>query len=216
MPYTKSELRDVDFYNEFVEKLRNNYKDEMKKVVLPPSSGGTNSRKDGVLYSFEHYLTGLGIEEVFVAQNAFHDFLEGEDEEGEFDAREGQYSKTEKLYPRYGHGKLLNKVINREISELVTPPPAGGTLPEGIKNGDRVTIESDFVGGTLGHPLDIWFIEDDKKRKYQDKFAFFSSAYSKSTIKLRSKSDIDSIVDGEDITIGWRGWPTDKGSEGVF
>ena len=55
-----------------------------------------------------------------------------------------------------------------------------------------------------------------KKRKYQDKFAFFSSAYSKSTIKLRSKSDIDSIVDGEDITIGWRGWPTDKGSEGVF
>ena len=218
MPYTKQELENgnVDFYNEFVEKLRNNYKDEMKKVVLPPSSGGTNSRKDGVLYSFEHYLTGLGIEEVFVAPNAFHDFLEGEDEEGEFDAREGQYSKTEKLYPRYGHGKLLNKVINREISELVTPPPAGGTLPEGIKNGDRVTIESDFVGGTLGHPLDIWFIEDDKKRKYQDKFAFFSSAYSKSTIKLRSKSDIDSIVDGEDITIGWRGWPTDKGSEGVF
>ena len=23
-------------------------------------------------------------------------------------------------------------------------------------------------------------------------------------------------VDGEDKTIGWRGWPTDKGSEGVF
>ena len=70
MPYTKSELRDVDFYNEFVEKLRNNYKDEMKKVVLPPSSGGTNSRKDGVLYSFEHYLTGLGID--------FHSLIEGD------------------------------------------------------------------------------------------------------------------------------------------
>ena len=210
MPYTKSELRDVDFYNEFVEKLRNNYKDEMKKVVLPP----TNSRKDGVLYSFEHvFVPERGIEEVFVAQNAFHDFMYVANE---YDAREGQYSKTEKLYPYYSHGKLLNRVIDREISELVTPPPAGGTLPEGIKNGDRVTIESDFVGGTLGHPLDIWFIEDDKKRKYQDKFAFFSSAYSKSTIKLISKSDIDSIVDGEDITIGWRGWPTDKGSEGVF
>ena len=58
--------------------------------------------------------------------------------------------------------------------------------------------------------------EDGKKRKYQDKFAFFSSPYSKSTIELRSKSDIDSIVDGENITIGWRGWPTDNGSEGIF
>jgi hypothetical protein len=215
MPYTKQELENVDFYNEFVEKLRNNYKDEMKKVVLPSStsSGWTNSRKDGVLYSFEHYLTGLGIEEVFVAPNAFHDFMYVANE---YDAREGQYSKTEELYPLYNHGELLDKVIDREISELVTPPPTGGSLPDGIKNGDRVAIESDFEGGELGHPLDIWFIEDDKKRKYQDKFAFFSSGFSKSTIKLRSKSDIDSIVDGEDITIGWRGWPTDKGSEGVF
>ena len=212
MPYTKQELENVDFYNEFVEKLRNNYKDEMKKVVLPPPDG-TNSRKDGVLYSFEHYLTGLGIEEVFVAPNAFHDFMYVANE---YDAREGQYSKTEELYPLYNHGELLDKVIDREISELVTPPPTGGSLPDGIKNGDRVAIESDFEGGELGHPLDIWFIEDDKKRKYQDKFAFFSSGFSKSTIKLRSKSDIDSIVDGEDITIGWRGWPTDKGSEGIY
>ena len=215
MPYTKSELRDVDFYNEFVEKLRNNYKDEMKKVVLPPSSGGTNSRKDGVLYSFEHYLTGLGIEEVFVAPNAFHDFLEGEDEEGEFDAREGQYSKTEKLYPRYGHGKLLNKVINREISELVTPPPAGGTLPEGIKNGDRVAIAIAFDAGIAGDNVDVWLIEDDKKRKYETKFAFFTSVYSKSTIKLISQSDVDSIVDGESIQIGWK-TSTEGSSNGRF
>ena len=215
MPYTKQELDKVDFYQDFKEDLRNSYRDEMKKVVLPSSIGWTNSRKNGVLYSFEHYLDRTGIELANVGHNEFHDFLEGENEAGEFDAREGQYSKTEKLYPRYGHGKLLNKVINREISELVTPPPAGGTLPEGIKNGDRVTIESDFVGGTLGHPLDIWFIEDDKKRKYQDKFAFFSSAYSKSTIKLRSKSDIDSIVDGETIQIGWK-TSTDGSKKGRF
>ena len=31
-----------------------------------------------------------------------------------------------------------------------------------------------------------------------------------------SANSIIAIVDGEDITIGWRGWPTDKGSEGVY
>ena len=211
MPYTKQELENgnVDFYNEFVEKLRNNYKDEMKKVVLPP----TNSRKDGVLYSFEHvFVPERGIEEVFVAQNAFHDFMYVANE---YDAREGQYSKTEKLYPYYSHGKLLNRVIDREISELVTPPPAGGTLPEGIKNGDRVAIAIAFDAGIAGDNVDVWLIEDDKKRKYETKFAFFTSVYSKSTIKLISQSDVDSIVDGESIQIGWK-TSTEGSSNGRF
>ena len=211
MPYTKQEFENgnVDFYNEFVEKLRNNYKDEMKKVVLPP----TNSRKDGVLYSFEHvFVPERGIEEVFVAQNAFHDFMYVANE---YDAREGQYSKTEKLYPYYSHGKLLNRVIDREISELVTPPPAGGTLPEGIKNGDRVAIAIAFDAGIAGDNVDVWLIEDDKKRKYETKFAFFTSVYSKSTIKLISQSDVDSIVDGESIQIGWK-TSTEGSSNGRF
>ena len=211
MPYTKQELENgnVDFYNEFVEKLRNNYKDEMKKVVLPP----TNSRKDGVLYSFEHvFVPERGIEEVFVAQNAFHDFMYVANE---YDAREGQYSKTEKLYPYYSHGKLLNRVIDREISELVTPPPTGGSLPDGIKNGDRVAVGTVFDAGVAGDDVDVWLIEDDKKRKYETKFAFFTSVYSKSTIKLISQSDVDSIVDGESIQIGWK-TSTEGSSNGRF
>ena len=215
MPYTKQELDKVDFYQDFKEDLRNSYRDEMKKVVLPSSIGWTNSRKNGVLYSFEHYLDRTGIELANVGHNEFHDFLEGENEAGEFDAREGQYSKTEKLYPRYGHGKLLNKVINREISELVTPPPAGGTLPEGIKNGDRVAIAIAFDAGIAGDNVDVWLIEDDKKRKYETKFAFFTSVYSKSTIKLISQSDVDSIVDGESIQIGWK-TSTEGSSNGRF
>ena len=192
-----------------VEKLRNNYKDEMRKVVLPP----TNSRKDGVLYSFELvFVPERGIEEVFVAQNAFHDFMYVANE---YDAREGQYSKTEKLYPYYSHGKLLNRVIDREISELVTSPPAGGTLPEGIKNGDRVAIAIAFDAGIAGDNVDVWLIEDDKKRKYETKFAFFTSVYSKSTIKLISQSDVDSIVDGESIQIGWK-TSTEGSSNGRF
>ena len=230
MPYTKSELGTVKFYQDFVTKLRTKYFDEIKKFV------NSKFKKKGILYSFEDIYTGLGLEDSITGENSEYSFLVKEDysmydaatmleakNNPEIqlvpevtDARENQYSKPNTRHPVYEKGEVLDKVINREISELVTPKPPGGTLPSGIKNGDRVAVESDFEAGTLGQPLDIWFIEDDKKRKYQDKFAFFSSTYSKSTIELRSKSDINSIVDGENITIGWRGWPTDKGSEGVF
>ena len=230
MPYTKSELGTVKFYQDFVTKLRTKYFDEIKKFV------NSKFKKKGILYSFEDIYTGLGLEDSITGENSEYSFLVKEDysmydaatmleakNNPEIqlvpevtDARENQYSKPNTRHPVYEKGEVLDKVINREISELVTPKPSGGTLPEGIKNSDRVAIESDFEAGDLGHPLDIWFIEDGKKRKYQDRFAFFSSSYSKSTIKLRSKSDIDSIVDGEDITIGWRGWPTDNGSEGIF
>ena len=215
MPYTKQELDNVDFYQDFKKDLRNRYKDEMKKVVLPSSIGWTNSRKDGVLYSFEHYLDRTGIESANVGHNEFHDFLEGEDEEGEFDAREGQYSKTEKLYPRYSHGKLLNRVIDREISELLPPTAVGSSLPDRVKNGDRVAVATAFDAGIAGDNVDVWLIEDDKKRKYETKFAFFTSPYSKSTIKLISQSDIDSIVDGETIQIGWK-TSTEGSSNGRF
>ena len=230
MPYTKSELETVRFYRDFVSDLRNKYFGETKKFL------NSKFRKNGILYSFEDIHTGFGLEDSITGESSDYSFLVKEDysEYGAAamleaknnpditltpvvtDARENQYSKPNTRHPVYEKGEVLDKVINREISELVTPKPPGGTLPEGIKNSDRVAIESDFEAGDLGHPLDIWFIEDGKKRKYQDKFAFFSSPYSKSTIELRSKSDIDSIVDGENITIGWRGWNTDKGSEGVY
>ena len=230
MPYTKSELGTVRFYQDFVSDLRNKYFDETKEFL------NSKFRKNGILYSFEDIHTGLGLEDSITGESSDYSFLVKEDYSmypahvlleaknnpditlvpEVTDHREDQYSKSGTRYQLYEKSDILNKVIDREISELVTPKPAGGTLPDGIKNDDRVAVESDFEGGSLGHPLDIWFIEDGKKRKYQDKFAFFSSGFSKSTIELRSKSDIDSIVDGEDITIGWRGWDTDKGSEGVF
>ena len=49
-----------------------------------------------------------------------------------------------------------------------------------------------------------------------DNFTFFSSGFSKSTIKLIEPSALNSIVDGKDITVGWKGWPTDKASEGIY
>ena len=62
MPYTKAELENVDFYKEFVDKLRNEYLDEMLT-----SSSKSFRKKVGdvnILQSFEDIFTGLGIETV--------------------------------------------------------------------------------------------------------------------------------------------------------
>ena len=47
MPYTKQELENVDFYQDFINRLRQSYLDNMEEL------SETNFRKDGVLYSFE-------------------------------------------------------------------------------------------------------------------------------------------------------------------
>ncbi len=230
MPYTKSELETVSFYQDFVTKLRDKYFDEIKTFL------NNKFRRDGILYSFEDIFTGLGIEDTPTGEDSEYSFLRKEDysmytasekiaakndpeiqlEPEVTDHREDQYSKSKGRYPLYEKSDILNKVIDREISELTTPEPTGGTLPTGIKNGDRVAVENIFQYGISEDPLDIWFIEDNKKRKYQSKFAFFSSVYSKSPIKLFEQSVIDSIVDGKDITVGLTKWDTDKASEGVY
>jgi len=230
MPYTKSELGTVRFYQDFVSDLRNKYFDETKKFL------NSKFRKNGILYSFENIFTGLGLEDSITGENSEYSFLVKEDYSmypthvlleaknnpditltpEVTDHREDQYSKSDTRYPLYEKSDILNKVIDREISELTTPEPTGGTLPEGIKNGDRVAIEEIFTKGNAVAEVDVWFIEDNKKRKYLDKFTFFSSGFSKSTIKLIEPSALNLIVDGKDITVGWKGWPTDKGSEGIY
>ena len=241
MPYTESELGTVKFYQDFVTDLRNKYFDEIKKFV------NSKFKRKGILYSFEDIYTGLGLEDSITGESSDYSFLVKEDYSmypahvlleaknnpditltpEVTDHREDQYSKSNTRYPVYEKSELLDKVIDREISELTTPEPVGGTLPEGpldedgsptyiIKNGDRVAIEEIFTKGNAVGSVDVWHIQDNKKRKYLDNFTFFSSGFSKSTIKLIEPSALNSIVDGKDITVGWKGWPTDKGSEGVY
>ena len=230
MPYTKSELGTVRFYQDFVSDLRNKYLDETKEFL------NSKFRKNGILYSFEDIHTGFGLEDSITGESSDYSFLVKEDYSmypahvlleaknnpditltpEVTDHREDQYSKSNTRYPLYEKSELLDKIIDREITELTTPELTGGTLPEGIKNGDRVAIEEIFTKGNAVGSVDVWHIEDNKKRKYLDNFTFFSSGFSKSTIKLIEPSALNSIVDGKDITVGWQGWPTDKGSEGVY
>jgi len=230
MPYTKSELGTVRFYQDFVSDLRNKYLDETKEFL------NSKFRKNGILYSFEDIHTGFGLEDSITGESSDYSFLVKEDysmypthvlleaknnpditlDPEITDHREDQYSKSNTRYPLYEKSELLDKIIDREITELTTPELTGGTLPEGIKNGDRVAIEEIFTKGNAVGSVDVWHIEDNKKRKYLDNFTFFSSGFSKSTIKLIEPSALNSIVDGKDITVGWKGWPTDKGSEGIY
>ena len=69
MPYTTDELKHVDFYREFRDKLRNSYKDEIKKFI------NSKFRKDGILYSFEDIVTSLGLEDsTITGENSEYSF----------------------------------------------------------------------------------------------------------------------------------------------
>ena len=130
MPYTKSELGTVKFYQDFVTKLRTKYFDEIKKFV------NSKFKKKGIFYSFEDIYTGLGLEDSITGENSEYSFLVKEDysmytqveinhakNNPEIqlvpeltDARENQYSKPNTRHPVYEKGEVLDKVINREIS----------------------------------------------------------------------------------------------------
>ena len=69
MPYTREELINVDFYREFVDKLRNEYLDEMRT-----SSNKSFRKKVGdvnILQSFEDIFESLGIETVNVVDTIY-------------------------------------------------------------------------------------------------------------------------------------------------
>ena len=70
MPYTKQELENVDFYREFVDKLRYTYLDRMSESAATFFRDNT-----GALISFEDIETGLGIEDATFDLNGVYSTL---------------------------------------------------------------------------------------------------------------------------------------------
>ena len=56
MPYTKKELQNVDFYTEFVSKLRTSYLEDLQEYAE------IGFRNNGILYSFEDIISSNGVE----------------------------------------------------------------------------------------------------------------------------------------------------------
>lgn len=171
MPYTQEELQDIGFYQEFVDRLRNKYIDEMR------TSSETLFREkvgdDNILQSFEDIFTGLGIESVDVI-NTIYSFLYIEDYSNYSlpemteakndpdinltpivtDKRLNQYTKHNKRLKKHKKGKILNKVIDRVIEELYIIKES--TLPQepfeyvlDATHDDR--IDEAWNDGTYGH-----------------------------------------------------------------
>ena len=68
MPYSNDERDQLEFYKEFVDDLRSDYINKVKRFFP------TFRDSDGVLYSYEDILTGFGLEEADV-KDPLHSFL---------------------------------------------------------------------------------------------------------------------------------------------
>ena len=73
MPYTKEELSNVEFYNNFIDKLRSEYLSQLVNRALNFFRDENN-----VLYSFEDISTSLGIEDAVLNNNPQYSTLETE------------------------------------------------------------------------------------------------------------------------------------------
>ena len=180
MPYTREELINVDFYREFVDKLRNEYIDEVSA-----SSAKSFRKKVGdvnVLQSFENIFTGLGIETVNII-NTIYSFLYIEDYSmypahvlleaknnpditltpEVTDKRLKQWTTHGERLKMHKKGRILDKVIDRVIEELYIPKES--TLPQEelvyVTEPGTGTTERRVAGswndGTYGH-LKNWDI----------------------------------------------------------
>jgi len=179
MPYTKTELETVDFYQEFVSKLRTSYLEDLQEFA------SIGFRRNNILYSFEDIISSNGIENVDIAPGSqYHNYVTKEQQE---------LSKTTNTqsYPRYIRNNSLEKIVNRSISELATESFAD-VLPGNAENGDVVTNEDPTN-------YDRWLIQNNQKRKFVDLAIYYGQDYVLDTLVTLTDGEIASIPDGEPI-----------------
>ena len=179
MPYTKEELKNVDFYTEFVSKLRTSYLEDLQEFAT------IGFRKNNIVYSFEDIISSNGIEDVDVSNSSlYYDYLTKEQQE---------LSKTliTQSYPRYIKNSSLEQIIDRSISELATESFAD-VLPGESQNGDVITNEDPTN-------YDRWLIENNQKRKFVDLAVYYGKDYALGTLITLTDAQLASIPNGEPI-----------------
>ena len=179
MPYTKTELETVDFYQEFVSKLRTSYLEDLQEFA------SIGFRRNNILYSFEDIISSNGIENVDIAPGSqYHNYVTKEQQE---------LSKTTNTqsYPRYIRNNSLERIVDRSISELATESFAD-VLPGNAENGDVVTNEDPTN-------YDRWLIQNNQKRKFVDLAIYYGQDYVLDTLVTLTDGEIASIPDGEPI-----------------
>ena len=147
MPYTKEELSNVGFYNNFIDKLRSEY----LSVLVNRALDFFRDDND-VLYSFEDISTRLGIEDAVLNNNPEYSTLETELNRTEVEEQTG-YTDFKKLIETEScsiQSRPLNKtvknrnsenLIDRGIKELIEVEIAD-PLPDGLENGNTITTNN--------------------------------------------------------------------------
>jgi len=203
MPYTKEELSNIDFYNNFIDKLRSTYISELV-------SRAKNFFRDNndVLYSFEDITKdselgiGLGIEDASLINNPNYSTLETELNRTNIEESTG-YTDFKKLIETEScsiQSGQLNKtvkdensknLIDRTIKELIITEIAD-PLPSGLENGDTITT-------TNPNDPRKWLIDNNQKRPFPDLQSFYAFEGDWTTVKTLSEDDVDSIPEGEPV-----------------
>jgi hypothetical protein len=207
MPYTKNELRDIGFYNQYIDKLRGGYISRLITSALKKFRTDEN-----VLQSFEDIDGGLGIEDASILNNPTYSTLETELHRRnldifdfktlgniQVDVKQGvQYvientscsiqTETQKQTRKdQNSDALVDRLINElMITEIANP------LPDDLKNGD--TITSDNVDDVRK-----WLIEGNQKRPFPDLQSFYAIGSEWRNVKTKSQEVIDSIPEGEPV-----------------
>ena len=187
MPYSKSELGNIEFYKTFIDRLRFGYLKEVKEFAE------IGFRKNNILYSFEDIREdetlniGLGIEKVQLGENndnLYSAYINKDQQEMLKTVNKGKY-------PTYIKSSTLEKVVDRSFSELDTSEFAD-TLPDSIVEGDVITNED---------PEDFrrWLLETNQKRLFPDLAIYYGRGYLLSEIKTLPQREIHSIPDGEEV-----------------
>ena len=178
MPYTKEELKNVDFYTDFVDDLRNKYLTELS------SSAQINFRDDNnVLLSYEDIVTNDGIENADINNSLYKPFITEEQ-------RKNSTTTSGLRYPIYTKGQNLNAIVNRNIEELSQLSVTD--LPDDVEDGDVITNND---------PLsqDRFLIENGQKRFFTNVGIFYAFGKTLRDLKSISQDIIDSIPSGEDL-----------------
>ena len=196
MPYTKEELSNVGFYNNFIDKLRSNY---LTELISRAKTLFRN--EEGVLYSFEDITTRLGIEDAVLNSNPEYSTLETE--LNRTNIQELGYDDFKDLIEKESCSVQVrgltqtrkdqnsDKLVDRLFSELIQVDILD-PLPDGLENGD--TITSDNVDDVRK-----WLIDGNQKRPFPDLQSFYAIGSEWRKVKTRTQEIIDSIPEGEPV-----------------
>ena len=198
MPYTKEELSNIGFYNEFIDKLRSTYISKLVNRAL-------NFFRDDndVLYSFEDITTRMGIEDAALINNSDYSTLETELNRTNVQSSTG-YTDFKDLIEKEScslqSGQLnitvknqnSEKLIDRGIKELIQVEIAD-PLPDDLKNGDTITSTN------VNDPRK-WLIEGFQKRPVPDLQSFYATAGDWKLVKSITDETLNSIPEGEPVS----------------